>query len=459
MSLARKSFALLRQDALLFVTSLVMGVVVARQLGPTSYGLWAILQLIPTYAEAFARLKVDSAGVYLVGTGRFGAGQVRATLDRVALGSGLVVVALLACVLDPLAEWLFGPAAGDVRPAMVVVALQLPFQFLLLNYTKLLLLREDVKAYNRAVLLRTLSFALLCVVLLFGARLGLLGVVLAGTVSTALSCLFAMRALGRWGAGEERSAPGLGRALAEQALPLYGAGIAGHLHAYSSNTVVALYLAPASVGFLAMAQNLARLLERITEALNLLLFPRIAGMEKGVGPAQLAARAYRVMLVAMVAAGAGMAVAVRPLVELVYGPEYLAAIVPLWIILPGVVAFSASTVFTQYLVGVGRAGLALRIAVVPLVVQASLLFLLVPRWGLAGAASALGVASILVAMLQMAVFVHVARPHVRASDLLVRAEDVRTVLHFASGQLAGLRSRLRPRRAHAGPALPPDLDP
>ncbi|HEV2145968.1 MAG TPA: polysaccharide biosynthesis C-terminal domain-containing protein [Longimicrobiaceae bacterium] len=458
MSLAKKSFALLRQDAFLFVANLATGVIVARQLGPTSYGLWAILQLIPTYAEAFVRLKVDAAGVYLIGSGRYGVGPVRTMLNRIALGSGLGVVALVAAALGPLSDWLFGAAAGDVRPAILVVALQVPFQFLLLNYTKLLLLREDVRAYNQAVLLRTLSFAVLSVTLLFGARLGLLGVVFAGTASTALACLFAMRALGAGPAGGERSAPGLGRALVEQALPLYGAGIVGHLHTYSSSTVVALYLSPANVGFLAMAQNLGRLLERITEALNLLLFPRIAGMEEGASLAELVVRAYRVMLVATLVAGTGMAVAVRPLVELVYGRDFLPAVVPLWIILPGVVAFSASTVFTQYLVGIGKAGLALRISIVPLVVQVALALLLVPRFGLAGAACALSVASVLVAVLQLAVFVHVARPHVRASDLLVRAEDVRTVLHFAFGQLAGIRGRVRSRRGAAAPPLGPDLD-
>lgn len=458
MSLAKKSFALLRQDAFLFVANMVTGVVVARQLGPTSYGLWAILQLIPTYAEAFARLKVDAAGVYLIGTGRFGVAQVKTMLDRIALGSGLGVVALLAWWMDPLADWLFGKAAADVRSALVVVALQIPFQFLLLNYSKLLLLREDVRAYNQVVLLRTLSFALLSLVLLFGARLGLLGVVVAGTASTALSCLLAMRAFGTPAPGGE-SSPRLGRALFEQAVPLYAAGIVGHLHAYSSNTVVALYLSPANVGFLAMAQNLGRLLERITEALNMLLFPRIARMEQGAGPAQLAARAYRVMLATMLTTGAGMALCVRPLVEVVYGREYLPAILPLWIILPGVVAFSASTVFTQYLVGVGRAGVALRISVAPLLVQVTLAFLLIPRFGLAGAACALSVASVLVGMLQMIVFVHVARPHVRASDLLVRGEDLRTVLQFASAQFAGIRSRLLPRRVPGGPPLPPNVDP
>ncbi|HEX2188397.1 MAG TPA: polysaccharide biosynthesis C-terminal domain-containing protein [Longimicrobiaceae bacterium] len=458
MSLAKKSFALLRQDVFLFVANLATGVVVARHLGPTSYGLWAILQLIPTYAEAFVRLKVDSAGVYLIGTGRYGAGRVRSLLDRVALGSGLAVVALIAWGMEPLAERLFGAAAADVRPAMLAVALQVPFQFLLLNYTKLLLLREDVRAYNQSVLLRTLSFALLSVTLLFGAGLGLLGVVAAGTASTALACAFAWRALGPRPADGAGSAPGLGRALVEQALPLYGAGIVGHLHAYSSSTVVALYLSPANVGFLGMAQNLGRLLERITEALNMLLFPRIARMERGAGPAQLAARAYRVMLLAMLATAAGMALAVRPLVEVVYGREFLPAVLPFWILLPGVVAFAASTVFTQYLVGVGRAGLALRISIAPLLVQVSLAFLLVPRFGLAGAACALSVASILVAMLQVGVFVHVARPHVRAADLVVGGEDLRTLLHFVSGQLAGLRARLQPRRAPAGPPLPPDLD-
>jgi O-antigen/teichoic acid export membrane protein len=65
MSLSSKSFSIFQRDLFLLLCNLITGIVIARKLGPELMGLWAILQLIPGYAEAFGRLKFDVAAIYM----------------------------------------------------------------------------------------------------------------------------------------------------------------------------------------------------------------------------------------------------------------------------------------------------------------------------------------------------------------------------------------------------------
>ncbi|MDR1057043.1 MAG: hypothetical protein LBL17_00470 [Coxiellaceae bacterium] len=62
-----KSFSLFQRDVILSAVNLFTSTVIVRKLGPEMAGLWAILLLIPGYAEAFGRLKYDVASVYFLG--------------------------------------------------------------------------------------------------------------------------------------------------------------------------------------------------------------------------------------------------------------------------------------------------------------------------------------------------------------------------------------------------------
>ena len=85
MSFAEKSFSFLQRDIFLFFMNLLMGVAVARILGPEMMGLWVILLLIPGYAEAFGRLKFDIAAVYFLGKKKAKMGEMVFILNFLVL--------------------------------------------------------------------------------------------------------------------------------------------------------------------------------------------------------------------------------------------------------------------------------------------------------------------------------------------------------------------------------------
>ena len=63
MSLGEKSFSLFKREVILYVLQIFTSAVIARVLGPNLLGVALILNMIPTYAETFGRLKFDIAAV------------------------------------------------------------------------------------------------------------------------------------------------------------------------------------------------------------------------------------------------------------------------------------------------------------------------------------------------------------------------------------------------------------
>jgi O-antigen/teichoic acid export membrane protein len=445
-SLSAKSFAVFKRDVFLFATNLFTGVVVARTLGPSALGLWVILQMILGYAESFGRAKLDVAAVYVLGKKKHQIGEVVATLNAVAIASSLVIVALVLFRFDWLYHVLFAKSDIDVRVPMLVILAQIPLQFLSLNYSYLHVYREDVGSYNGMVIVKALFFSVVGLTMLVVLRLGLLAVVVASVLSVFCGLLFGVVRLGR----TERTGPlvnlPLIKDLASYGSVFYLTGIIGQFNAYVTRLVVVFYLAPAQVAYFAMAQNEGQLLNKVPDALNTLLYPRIAKMERDEDSAALAARAFRVVLVILTAAGAVAFVAIEPVVHVLYGRAFGAMVTPFRIILPGLILSGATTVIDQYFSGVGRADLIAKIAVVPLVVQLATAVVLIPRWGIVGAGVAFLVALLCVATLQLTVLLRISACTIRR-DLLIRQEDVRLVGMFIRSQIGALQGRLSFRRA------------
>ena len=100
MTFAEKSFSLLKRDVFLFFMNLIMGVAVARILGPEMMGLWVILLLIPGYAEAFGRLKFDIAAVYFLGKKKAEMGEMVFILNFLAILASIFLSCLFLWNFD-----------------------------------------------------------------------------------------------------------------------------------------------------------------------------------------------------------------------------------------------------------------------------------------------------------------------------------------------------------------------
>ena len=157
MSLAKKIFSIFQRDLLLFVTNLATGIIVARTLGPTALGIWVILSIVPSYAEAFGRTKADLAAVYFLGQKTFRREDILFNLNLIALVASGLILGLIFWQFEPIYNWLFRSQMDNYKPELLVLMIQIPINSLYLNYSYFHIAEENVKVYNRMVVINSLA--------------------------------------------------------------------------------------------------------------------------------------------------------------------------------------------------------------------------------------------------------------------------------------------------------------
>lgn len=451
MSLAVKSTSILKRDAFLYATRIFTSVIIARKLGPEMLGVYVILLLIPSYAESFGRMKFDIAAVYFLGKKKYSMGEVVLTLNLLALATSGLIVGLILWQFDWIYGLLFSKTEYNATFLMYFILLQIPLHFLWMNYSYLIIHREDVATYNRMILIQALVSSLLAVALLLLFDLGLWAVAGATVLGSLLSLLYGIIGLGSTGpAGKLVNLP-LIRDLFQYGSKLYAGGLVGHFQAYITNLLTALYLVPAQVAFFSMARGFGQMIDRVPAALNTILFPRLTKTADPDEAARLAARAYRLILVLLMVVGVIAMALIHPAVKLMYGSAFLPLAVPFQILIPGIILSGATTPFMQYFMSINRADLGVTLPILPLAIQVALALLLIPMWGAEGAALAFSAGLVAFSLISIWMFLRLSAGTLR-NHIMVRREDLRYLQHFAASEVGKIWKTMKLKRARTSHA-------
>lgn len=146
-----------------------------------------------------------------------------------------------------------------------------------------------------------------------------------------------------------------------------------------------------AVGLYAAAAWITELLWLVPEALNPLLV-HTSSSRQADDRDQTAARAVRLGLGLTAAAALPLALVAEPLLGLLRGGAFLPAVDPLWILLPGAVAFAPGVILAGDFIGRGRPHWNTQASAITVAVNVALCLWWLPRLGIAGAAWASTVA-------------------------------------------------------------------
>lgn len=368
------------------VLGFVAAVAVARWLGPSDRGLFALMWLCGALAVAIFGLGVPISITYHLSSGVSAAAEV--------LGAALAWAALLGAVFVPL-SWLLRDelanlvARGEGGDAWVLVGALVPAIFL--GYATLQFLvgmlrfgwSNALKATSRAVFVAILA-----------VLLGLLGYGVSGALSALILSWLAAVVLGspvilRY-ARPRFSRPALTSILR------YGLLVqVGTVSAFASLRLDILVLqhfrSLDQVGVYAVAQSVAETVTILAVGFAGSMLPLVARLE-GIERQDLTGEAIRnCSLLGAVAVG-GLAILGPPLVPVVFGEDFADAVTPMLILLPSMWFLGIALAIGSTLRGYGRPGLASILAGLSMVVTIGLDLILIPDYGVTGAAVASAVA-------------------------------------------------------------------
>jgi stage V sporulation protein B len=368
-----------------FLLSTASGMIVACALGAEGNGTAALLLLIPNMIAWVTNLGVGRANSYLVG----GRKHPLQTL----VGNSLSLVLIISLLVGP-AYWMAMPISlrflsdsSISRPMLALAFLGVPLALIETYLEGLLLGLERIAQLSLVTIIRFSSLLALNTVLVLVFRLDVWGVLLSAIATFGIcSTIYAF-----FLKGEARMQLSLSLKALKAALVF---GLQGHvgnvLHFLNLrlDVFIVSFLAGArSVGIYVVAIALAELLTYFPASFSFVLFSWTASSDHETA-SRFTPRVVRLSTLITIVAAVGMFLVSRPLITLFYAEEYLPALYPLWILLPGVVSLGYAGVIYSDLGGRGRPDYSTYGALVSLLVTVGLDLWLIPRWNIIGAALA-----------------------------------------------------------------------
>lgn len=384
MGLARNSIGtLLSQCFSLGVQSLI-GVLIARWLGAEGKGMLYLLVVSINMIASLTSVGLGPAAIYFIG-------KDRQCLPAV-LTNSLIVMAILSGVVIGLCWFFlrtFQPQLYTQFPVWLwlLSAFLLPVHLLesLLMQVASALLR--IQAINLIMGLRNVLYLAALIGLVIYATTGVNGGFLAYALSVVLSTV--SFALVVWNEGGRLGAPHW--ELLTASLRFGGKAYLSNLLRLLNLRLDALIVASlasggiAATGVYSVATNLAELVLYIPSSIRLSLFPLVvSSSEHDANRLTATACRHTAFLTWLLMLGAFCGG--PPLIRALYGPEFVGAVTPLWVLLPGAWMLAQSILFYSDLDGRGKPEVSAMSRTVALILTVILDIILIPRYGIVGAA-------------------------------------------------------------------------
>jgi O-antigen/teichoic acid export membrane protein len=333
-------------DALVLVTNLATGIIVARALGPSGRGeIAAILLLVQmigwafslgaTEAIAFRQARRPEEGSRLLGTWF----ALMVPLGVLAIAGG---EALLSTLLGAQTD-----AVHDAARLYLLLVIPVLLQAVL---NGLLLGNQDFLFYNVVRLLAPMSIAIAYVLLWLTDSLTVDAALVVNGAATLLAIVVsAARGIHRIGLG--RPEIRLIRETGWYGARAHAGSIAGLVNARLDLLIIPAILSAASVGLYSVATNVASVISTLTGTVAVIVLPLAA---RHAGSAHTVVRTLHATLLIGMAIAVPLALLANIAIELVYGADFGDAADALRILLPGEVLAAAAMVLWSGLLAADR---------------------------------------------------------------------------------------------------------
>jgi O-antigen/teichoic acid export membrane protein len=409
------------------VIGLATTVITARYLGPRDRGLFQLLTLLPSTLANFGKLGIPQANVYFMRRKGASASDVVSNSLCFALGFGLPMAVVGYLFQDRLRGWFFKDAPAEaLLPVLALLPLVLLQQYLL----GVAQAQQRFSEYNFQQLMPTVLALFGMLLSLVWLQQGLLAAVLVQAGILAFVIVWLAVRVNRTAKIRLRFLPDLAKGQLAFGAKSYVQTLAATLHMRIDQYMIAAMLDPAQLAQYGIAVKMAEFLLKVPDATGTALFPRLAGASERDAHAATV-RVCRMTLALAIVCWVGCAVAGPLVVRLLFGSQYLAAILPMELMLPGIVTMSLYHILTRNFTSRNKQQVNLVAAVIALTTNITLNLVLIPRYGIAGAAVSTAVSYSLAAMVLLAVFVRESGYSV-GQVLVVRPAEVMDLWRMAT---------------------------
>ena len=367
---------------IIFPLAILVSVITARILEPSGKGALAYLRLVTALIVAIGSLGFPTGVIYYVASHKYKVHEVYLSLCVVSFGFAIPYAYLLWAAYT----YQLIPLSVDRIEFLYLMMATLPFSFLALFYSRLLIATSSFKKANLHILLSAILPLLTLFPLLLFSSDKLAGAAISLPIIDLLATLVALFLT--W--PKEAPIKRLNIPFIKDCF-LFGLRAAVGNIALRANFrfdqyVLGTVAASSQLGYYSVSASMSEILWYITDSVGLVLAPKISGMQDQKQARDITNRLFRLLFWGSILLGIAMIAFGGSIITLLYGPDYTPSIPVFYVLIIASVSYLGAKVFSKYLTGSGHPGKVSTAQVIGAILSIALYITLIPRQGMMGAA-------------------------------------------------------------------------
>lgn len=409
------------QIIIIFV-SLITSILVARYLGPSGRGVFAVLSVLTALGIQMGNLGFPAATVYFLGKSE----EKRQNIFHISLVVGLVGGSIISffiflmCLIFP--DFLIKNVSFNL---LVITIISFPFLLGTSLFSNFLLGIKKYIPYNLFSIISKFVSLLKVIIILVFLGLGLMEFVIGTTIAALIVFIFYLIYIYRLDryALPRNIDKSLFNEMWKYGRKSYLASTLGFLIIRSDILMVNYFLGSVSTGIYSISVTLIDFVYLLPGVIGTILFTKVSsGAEY-----KFTQKVFRSTLLIMIGIGIFAAILAGPLINLMYGQEFQDSISPFIILLPGIIFLGVDTILMQDLAGRGLPRIVYISPFIALVFNVILNMLLIPCLDVNGAAISSTISYFLMLVLMLRHCTKLTESSI-SNYILIREEDVRQIL-------------------------------
>ena len=379
----------LNRQFLSLIVGTLTSIIIARYLGIEDRGIYALIVLLPMTIFTLSNFGINSSVVYYTGKKTHSIEEMIQSLKLLTIVTIIISITIGLFVIILYKEMFFKEVATSY---LFVGLLFLPSLIYNSFFQSIFIGHEDFKTFNFILLLQPVIFLVLLIINLvldYNIK-GVLASELIAQYSTFILTYIYIKK--EYGTHHGRPSKSLMLLKLKYGLKSHLTNILAFLDYRLDLFMVTYYLDLKAVGAYVIAVNIAEKLWMVSTSVSSVMFARIANMVDNNEKNLITIYSAKVVFIISLIIGITLYFLAEKLIVLLFGQEYSASVLPFLYLLPGIVLGAVSRVYANYIGGQGKPEYNLYVVIILVIENFILNMILIPKFGLAGAAMATSIA-------------------------------------------------------------------
>jgi O-antigen/teichoic acid export membrane protein len=395
--------------------------IIARGLGVEGNGQYAMAILLPIMLGTFLSLGLSSSNIYFIGKKEYPLSTVYTTtlvLSFIIMLFGLLFGSLL-----------ISNYAGNLFPNVSTIILNISLYIFPLTLLFQLLIsfiqaKENFTASNIASLSNSIFLMICIVILYFNAKITIQSVVISMIISLILSNIISFIFVRKEGYRFNTFSKDYAKDALSYGLKSHLSDIIAFVNYRADIFLLNLLSSPMSVGLYYVAIQIVERLWIVSSAVSLVLFPRFVALhDKDNERLSLISKTFRIVVLMTMILSILLIIFGYYFIDFLFGSEYVDAYYAILCLIPGVVMGAGSRILANAIAARGRPELNAYTSVFVMALNIALNIVLIPYYGIIGAAIATSVAYSINTILRIYIFIRLESTFI-LSALLINFSDI-----------------------------------